>query len=70
MADDCDKSDDRIFRGVDQRIEYHRAAPKVKANGKCRFCGECVAGELLYCSADCQQDDENEDEQLKRMGRR
>jgi hypothetical protein len=70
MSDIADDSDDRIFRGVDQRIEYHRAAPKVKPNGKCRFCKECVTGNLLYCNEDCRQDAENEEEAMKRAGRR
>jgi hypothetical protein len=69
MGDIADDSDDRIFRGVDQRIEYHRAAPRVRPNGKCRFCQECVTGKLLYCDEDCRHDGENEDDQLKRLGR-
>jgi hypothetical protein len=69
MADECDQSDERIQLGIDQAIAQARSAPYLKPNGKCHFCDECVIGKLLYCSADCRQDGENEDDQLKRLGR-
>jgi hypothetical protein len=67
--DDADMSCPRITLDVEIGIQQARSAPYLKPNGKCHFCDECVIGKLLYCSADCRQDAENEDDQLKRLGR-
>jgi len=67
--DNADRADARIQEVVDLARAQAAAAPCLRANGKCHYCGECVTGKLLFCSADCAQDFEREDEQLRRMGR-
>lgn len=70
MADDADKADNHITDTVEIARMQARSAPALRANGKCHFCGECVTGKLLFCDPDCAQDFENEEEQMKRAGRR
>jgi hypothetical protein len=68
--DEADAADREIEAWRELAIRQTRAAPALRPNGKCHFCQECVIGKLLFCDADCAQDFEAEEEQLRRAGRR
>lgn len=68
--DIADESDARIQLGIEQAILQARSAPALRAKGRCHFCDEGIAEKLLYCDKVCQEDAQEEEAQLKRMGRR
>lgn len=69
MADDADRADGPIQAVIDRARAQAAAAPCLRANGKCHYCGECVTGKLLFCSTDCAQDFDFEKKQLHRSGK-
>ena len=61
MADDADRSDERIQHAIDDGIrEARRAARELIPIGECHWCSETVAGYRLFCSTDCQTDYERD----------
>jgi hypothetical protein len=66
---DADRADDRIQQIIDIARAQAAAAPCLRANGKCHYCGECVGHKMLFCDLVCRDDFSAEEEQLRRMGR-
>lgn len=68
MADDADRANPSIECTIELGILQARSAPALKPKGRCHFCDEPAEHPLLFCSADCAHDFQNEEDQLKRMG--
>lgn len=67
--DDADKTDPNIEQLTQAAIWQARSAPMLKPNGKCYSCEECVPDKLRFCGAQCRDDFQETEDQLKRMGR-
>lgn len=67
--DDADRADGPIQAVIDRARAQAAAAPCLRPNGKCHYCGECVTGKLLFCDKTCAEDFDAEEAQLRRMGR-
>lgn len=67
--DDVDIATERIQQTIDRARAQAAAAPCLRANGKCHYCGECVGHKLLFCDLVCRDDFEAEESQLRKMGR-
>jgi hypothetical protein len=74
MADDADRADqerDSALTEARWRAEQQaKRAPALLFKGACHYCDEALAAPLLYCDEACLQDFRNEEEALKRLGRR
>lgn len=68
--DDADASDERIAIAVQQAVEQARRAPALRPKSRCHYCDEAIGYPLLFCEKACAEDFHNEEEQLKRIGRR
>jgi hypothetical protein len=66
MADDADRSDQRIAETVEAAILQARSAPALRPKSRCH---EPVADPLLFCDMDCRDDFSNEEDAIKRAGR-
>ena len=51
-------------------MRQRKEAPALRPKGVCHFCDEAVDGERLFCDNYCADDHRNEEEALKRAGRR
>jgi hypothetical protein len=69
MADECDRSDQRIADAIERGILQARSAPALRPKGRCHFCDEPAEAPLLFCDMDCSHDFSNEEEAIKRAGR-
>lgn len=70
MADEADLSDQRIALDIEQGILLARQAKALQPKGSCHYCDEAIGNDLLFCNKACSEDFEEEESQLKRMGRR
>lgn len=70
MADIADDSDERIQLALEQAISQARSAPALRPKRHCHYCDEAIGNDLLFCNKACSEDFEEEESQLKRMGRR
>lgn len=68
--DDADRAAIEIENSLAAAILQRKAAPALRAKGKCHFCNETVDGERLFCDNYCADDHRHEEEALKRAGRR
>lgn len=56
MSDHADNADSRIYRTIAAGLAVARRTPTLKPGGRCHFCDEAVANELLFCNRECRDD--------------
>jgi hypothetical protein len=69
MADAADRADSETDAAFAEALWQARRAPALRPKGACHFCDEPVEAPKLFCSLECAEDFEAEEEALKRMGR-
>lgn len=71
--DEADRAEQEIEAGLSEARwmaeQQAKRSPVFRPNGRCHFCDEAVTGEKLFCDLDCEEDQREEENQLKRMGR-
>jgi hypothetical protein len=70
MADEADKANDHMERELAIRIKAARAVKTPETTGSCFFCGEDVGQGVRFCSKDCADDWERENEIRRKQGAR
>ena len=70
MADDADRSDDRIQNTIDDGIrEARRAVRELVPSGHCHWCDEAVPHGYLFCCGECREDWEHDHKRRKDTGK-
>jgi hypothetical protein len=66
LAKDLLAEDGVIFVSIDDNELFNlglaaaRRVPELRADCRCHFCDESVPAPVLFCDADCRDDDERE----------
>lgn len=68
MADEADRAAEIGEWVLQKQLAHREEAPK--PIGICHYCAEPVAGELRFCDIGCRDDWQQEQEALRRAGRR
>jgi len=70
MADDADRSDDRIQKAVDLGIEMSRRQlnESLPAIGICHWCESPVPPARIFCSKECADDHQHEKKRRRDLG--
>lgn len=61
-----DQALDETARALDN---MKRSFVKMQPNGMCRYCEDSVSNDRLFCDSWCRDQYENEQRQLRQMGR-
>jgi hypothetical protein len=56
MADDIDRTQDRLDLEEELRKKYKPIEPVIQGSGHCLNCGASVTGVLRWCDSDCRDD--------------
>ena len=68
MSDDADRAQWRIAKDLQVAMAHACKIPTLHGDGRCHFCDEVVAHELVFCDKDCRDDFEKEQAARQRAG--